>query len=116
MTNQNQLTELIFKFDGIVTELTLPIQIKRDIDESVFERLIKAFNEILIVSKNIELLPKSFIHSIYFTINLIRNEAMYISSGPQKAIDMSNKLEYLLGLLLKGEVAQDRTPGVPRVI
>lgn len=116
MNDQKRLTELSLKFDKIVTDLTMPIQIKRDIDELVFDSLVKTLNEILIASKNLELLPKSILNSIYFTIILIRNESSYLVTGPQKAIDMSNKLEYLFGLLLKGEAAQDRMPGVPRIV
>ncbi|BEV71187.1 hypothetical protein THUN1379_06690 [Paludibacterium sp. THUN1379] len=99
-----------------VSEFLTPLCARKVIDKVAFENLENCVRCFARKIKGSELVPRSVLNEIKVTIGVLRAEAHCLGAEASITIDMANRLEMILDLILRGESPDDRIPGVPRII
>ena len=92
------------------------IQTMQPVSSAAFERLHALVVELMRSYKGSDRVSKSLLHAVYSMPRIISAELEHRPAERQMLEQMSQKLEMCFGLLLLGEVPEDRQPGVPRII
>ena len=99
-----------------VTQFLIPLQTMQPIDVRAFERLHALVFELMNSYKGSDRVSKSLLHELYSVPRIISVELAHRPTERQVLEEMAQKLEFSFGLLLLGELPEDRKPGVPRVV
>ncbi len=99
-----------------VTQFLVPLQTMQPTDVRAFERLHLLVVELMRSYKGSDRVSKSLLHELYSVPRVIFAELEHRPAERQILEQMAQKLEMCFGLLLLGEVPEDRKPGVPRII
>jgi hypothetical protein len=97
-----------------ITEAVVPLQTTRAVDAVGLERLVAWAHEAGTVLKGQHDLPRSFLNELYVVSHVIRAEGQHHRDPRVK--EVADRLEMAFALILRGEAAGDRRPGVPRVV
>ena len=99
-----------------VTQFLIPLQTMQPTDVRAFERLHTLVIELMRSYKGIDRVSKSLLNELYSVPRIISAEIEHRPTERLVLEEMAQKLEYCFGLLLLGEVPEDRKPGVPRIV
>ena len=99
-----------------VSRLLIPLQTRKVIDQAAFEGLEQCARNLARKLKGSELLPRAVLKELKVTIGVLRAEAQHAGGEAATLVGMSNRLEMVFDLILRGESPDDRVPGVPRII
>ena len=95
-----------------ISEFAVPLQTIREVRSDHFDAVVGQIESITRCLQGVDSLPRDLLNEVYFFGQVLRNEARQ-----NEAISpMADKIEFLFGLLLKGETPEDRVPGHPRII
>jgi hypothetical protein len=109
-------TEIAPDLREAVTQFTVPLQRMQPADVRAFDRLHSLVVELMRSYKGSDRVSKSLLHELYSVRRVISAELEHRPAERLILEQMVQTLEMCFGLLLLGEVPEDRKPGVPRVI
>lgn len=112
----NDIDDVFCELTDRVSCLLIPLQTGKGIDQAAFESLEQCARNLARKLKGSELLPRSVLKELKVTIGVLRAEAQHAGNEAPSLLRMSDRLEMLFDLILRGESPDDRAPGVPRVI
>ena len=99
-----------------VTQFLVPLRTMQPTDVRAFDCLHSLVVELMRSYKGSDRVSKSLLHELYSVPRVISAELEHRPAERQILEQMAQKLEVCFGLLLLGEVPEDRKPGVPRII
>ncbi|HEX4510590.1 MAG TPA: hypothetical protein VH328_10935 [Burkholderiaceae bacterium] len=112
----NDIDEISRELRDQVSRLLVPLQTRKAIDQAAFDALEQCVRNLARKLKGSELLPRAALNELKVTIGVLRAESQHAGSEAPKLVGMSNRLEMVFDLILRGESPDDRIPGVPRII
>lgn len=106
-------------FDPQLEELdsraTLRLIATETFDGGAFAELWEYLSQKAEAIKRDYVISKQVLGSLRNAANAIRNQALYVPLAREN-VELADKFEMLLDLMIIGESPADRTPGVPRII
>ncbi|MBK6917055.1 MAG: hypothetical protein IPH07_06615 [Deltaproteobacteria bacterium] len=108
----NALSNDITELKREISEFAVPLQTARQVRSERFDAVIARIGSIARRLQGSDSLPRDLLNEIYFFAQLLRNEARQSDA----LSPLADRVEFLFGLLLKGELPEDRVPGRPRII
>ena len=108
-------SEIAPELHEAATQFFVPLQTMQPVSRAAFERLHALVVELMRSYKGSDRVSKSLLHAVYSMPRIISAELEHRPAERQMLGEMSQKLEMCFGLLLLGEVPEDRQPGVPRI-
>lgn len=114
MSNLHTISESIKKN---IFDFLGEIQTTKLIKYDVYHDFLDNLNSLCLYLKNKDEVSKSLISDIYFSIKIIRSEALYFPKEDEKKLgEMADEIQLYLELLLLNDDKESRKPGVPRII
>lgn len=95
-----------------ISEFAVRLQTIREVRSDRFDAVVGRIGSITRHLQGVDSLPRDLLNELYFFGQVLRNEARQ----NEALSPMADKVEFLFGLLLKGETPEDRVPGRPRII
>ena len=100
-----------------ITQFVVPLQRGTPASGSAFEQVHSLVVELMGYYKGNDRVSKSLLNDVYVVPRVLAAELEHAPPGERESLNqMIQKLEMCFGLLLLGEVPEDRRPGVPRII
>lgn len=112
----NDIDIISREMPGLVSRLLIPLQTRKVVDRGAFEDLERCACNLARKLKGADLLPRAVLNELKVAIGVLRAEARHTGGEEPNLIGMSNRLEMVFDLILRGESPDDRVPGVPRII
>ena len=106
---ENQLREDI-------GNLLVELQTAKTVNKAAFDSVVKLSNELARALKSSELISKSLLNELRTLIKVLRAEAPFLKEESVFLEDMADQMDMIFDLILRGEVLDDRQPGIPRII
>ncbi|GJM24871.1 MAG: hypothetical protein DHS20C16_12860 [Phycisphaerae bacterium] len=114
--NENALESTAAELRQAITDFLVPLQTTRVVNKDAFARLFTHAQELMPILKEHELVPKSLLNELYRVPLVILAEAPYFKDESEQLDEMAHKIGVCFSRILKGEVPEDRIPGVPRLM
>jgi len=112
----NDIDDVLRELPDRISRLLIPLQTGEVIDQAAFESLEQCARSLARKLKGSELLPRTALKELKVAIGVLRAEAQHAGKEAPNLVAMSNRLEMVFDLILRGESPDDRVPGVPRII